>query len=142
MGEKEHQIWEGKNPKNLDTLPMDQKDGTSEYVSRNVFFSQKKSMQLVRTPAMLVGKEHFDIANNCGDSDLVMVSPICVSVIPRWPRLCIEAKEDETIIHNLGSSIKNMTKKHQSKFHNELWEKQTRTGPQPPHSDSLFAVGS
>lgn len=54
-----------------------------------------KSCLNVRTPAMLVWKERFDIANNCGDNrdnDLVMVSPIYVSVIPPWLRLCIEAK--------------------------------------------------
>ena len=73
----------------------------------------------------------FDIASNCRDKDLAMVSSIYISVIPPWLRLWIETTYEKNI-HNLGN--KNM-KKHDEKHQNQvsqLWGKQTRTGPQPP----------
>ena len=62
----------------------------SEYVSRKDFFTKNPCNFWCSSLVCL--KRHFDIGNNCGDSDLVMLSPIYVSVIPPWLRLCIEAK--------------------------------------------------
>ena len=90
--------WEG-TTQNLSTLANGSKNMALQGMFLGKIFSRK--ILAAFDVQVLFGcsnsshaglKERFDIANNCGDNDVVMVSPIYVSVIPPWLRLCIEAK--------------------------------------------------
>ena len=78
-------------------------------------------------------KRHFDTEKSCGDSDFVMVSPIYSfghSTVAQT--LQLKQNKMKKTYKIWGAALNDMTKKHQSKFHNELWEKQNKNRTTAP----------